>query len=47
LSNGGGLKELEQFHNYLSDYKIVYVDLSPDSNFQWKIPFKQEIVPST
>jgi len=23
LTNGGGLTELEQFQNYLSDYKII------------------------
>ena len=31
LTNCGGFKELEQFQNYLSDYKIiVYVGLIPD-----------------
>ena len=31
LSTGGGLEELKQFQDYLSDYKIiVYVELSPD-----------------
>ena len=31
LSNGGGLEELQQFQDYLSDYKIVVFDgLSPD-----------------
>jgi len=31
LTNGGGLNELEQFQNYLSDYKIVVYDgLNPD-----------------
>ena len=31
LSNGGGLNELEQFQDFLSDYKIVVFDgLSPD-----------------
>ena len=31
MTNGGGLNELEQFQNYLSDYKIiVYHGLSPD-----------------
>ena len=30
LTNGGGFKELEQFQNYLSEYKIiVYAGLSP------------------
>jgi len=34
LTNGGGFKELEQFQNSLSLYKIiVYVGLSPDSVF--------------
>jgi hypothetical protein len=33
LTNGGGFKELQQFQNYLSDYKInVYDGLSPDRN---------------
>ena len=26
LTNGGGLKELEQFQNNLSDYKIIVYD---------------------
>jgi hypothetical protein len=26
LSNGGGLEELEQFQEYLSDYQIVLFD---------------------
>jgi len=31
LTNGGGLNELEQFQNYLSDYKIIVYDgLSPN-----------------
>jgi len=31
LSNGEGLEELQQFQDYLSDYKIVVFDvLSPD-----------------
>jgi len=31
LTNGGGLNELEQFQNYLSDYKIIVYDgLNPD-----------------
>jgi hypothetical protein len=31
LSNGGGLEELQQFRQYLSDYKIVVFDgLHPD-----------------
>ena len=31
LSNGGGLEELQQFQDYLSDYKIIVYDgLSPD-----------------
>jgi hypothetical protein len=31
LSNGGGLEELQQFQEYLSDYKIIVFDgLSPD-----------------
>ena len=31
LTNGGGFKELEQFQNYLSGYKIIVYDgLSPD-----------------
>jgi len=31
LSNGGGLEELQQFQDYLSDYKIlVFEGLSPD-----------------
>jgi len=31
LSNGGGLEQLQQFQDYLSDYKIVLFDgLSPD-----------------
>ena len=31
LTNGGGFKELAQFQNYLSDYKIIVYDgLSPD-----------------
>ena len=31
LSNCGGLEELEQFQDYLADYKIVVFDrLSPD-----------------
>ena len=31
LSNGGGLEELQQFQDYLTDYKIVVFDgLSPD-----------------
>jgi len=31
LSNGGGFEELEQFQEYLSDYKIVVFDgLNPD-----------------
>jgi len=31
LANGGVFKELEQFQNYLSDYKVnVYDGLSPD-----------------
>jgi len=31
LSNGGGLEELQQFQDYLSDYKTVVFDgLSPD-----------------
>jgi hypothetical protein len=31
LSDGGGLEELEQFQDYLSDYKIIVYDgLSPD-----------------
>ena len=31
LRNGGGLEELRQFQEYLSDYKIVvFVGLSPD-----------------
>ena len=31
LTNGGGLKELEHFQNYLSDYKIIVYDgLNPD-----------------
>jgi hypothetical protein len=44
LSNGG-LEELQQFQEYLSDYKIIVYDgLSPDTHFQWKFPFNQEIV---
>jgi hypothetical protein len=40
LTNGGGLEELQQFQDYLSDYKImVYDGLSPDTHFQWKFPF--------
>jgi hypothetical protein len=31
LSDGGGLEEIEQFQDYLSDYKIIVYDgLSPD-----------------
>jgi len=31
LTNGGGLKELERFRNYFSDYKIIVYDgFSPD-----------------
>jgi len=31
LSNGGGFKELQQFQQYLSDYKIIVFDgLYPD-----------------
>jgi hypothetical protein len=31
LSNGGGLEELQQFQQYLSDYKIIVFDrLHPD-----------------
>ena len=30
LSNGGGLKELKEFQEYLSDYKIVFDDFYPD-----------------
>jgi hypothetical protein len=31
LSNGGGVEELEQFQQYLSDYKIIAFDgLHPD-----------------
>ena len=31
LSNGGGLEELQQFQDYISDYEIVVFDgLSPD-----------------
>jgi len=31
LTNGGGLNELEQFQDYLSDYKIIVYDgLNPD-----------------
>jgi hypothetical protein len=31
LINGGGFKELEQFQNFLSDYKIIVYDvLRPD-----------------
>ena len=31
LTNGGGLGELEQFQNYLSDYRIIVYDaLRPD-----------------
>jgi len=31
LSNGGGFKELQQFQEYLSDYKIIVFDgLNPD-----------------
>ena len=31
LTNGGSFKELEQFQNYLLDYKIIMYDgLSPD-----------------
>jgi len=31
VSNGGGLEELQQFQDYLSDYKVVVFDgLSPD-----------------
>jgi hypothetical protein len=26
LSNGGGFRELEQFQQYLSDYKIIVFD---------------------
>ena len=26
LSNGGGFKELEQFQEYFSDYKIIFYD---------------------
>ena len=31
LSNGGGFEELEQFQEYLSDYKnVVFDGLNPD-----------------
>jgi hypothetical protein len=40
LTNGGGLEELRQFQEYLSDNKTVVFDgLRPDSHFQWKFPF--------
>jgi hypothetical protein len=42
LSNGGGLEELEQSQDYLSDYKIVVFDgLSIDRLFSVEIPFRQ------
>ena len=41
LTNGGEFKELEQFQNYLSDYKIVVYDgLSPDRVLSVEIPFR-------
>jgi hypothetical protein len=47
LINGGGLEELQQFQEYLSDYRIIVYDgLSPDTHFQWKCPLGKEIVPA-
>ena len=41
LTYGGGLNQLEQFQNYLSDYKIiVYGGLSPDRVILVEIPFR-------
>jgi hypothetical protein len=35
MANGGGLEELQQFQQYLSDYKIiVFDDLKPDRIFR-------------
>jgi hypothetical protein len=45
LSNGRGLQEFQQYQDYLSNYKIiVYNGLKPDTYFQWKFPFEQEII---
>lgn len=27
LTNGGGLKKLDQFHNYLTDYRIILYEV--------------------
>jgi hypothetical protein len=41
LSNGGGFRELEEFQQYLSDYKIVVFDgLHTDGVMFSEIPFR-------
>jgi len=48
LTTGRGIKEIEPFQNYVSDYNIVVYDgLNPDkSHFHLKSPFEWKIAPS-
>jgi len=41
LSNGGGLEALQQFQQYLSEYKIIVIDgLYPDRSCLVEFPFR-------